>query len=202
MQNTSIRKYFFYISSIYFILDDNYLIATSIEGYIYFYKLNKDLIKNMQKNNDLINSMEGQKIINNKFLFLEKLMENDTSLSKNEKMQYLFDKFKKSEEITPDDLKHLNDFVKEGKKKNQNREIILKEEKPNNNDDQENENNNDDNKEKNIGGIWLNKSKIFEKELKEKNILVKSNVGRISLTDTYMKKNVFPRYLYEKKYFP
>ena len=56
-------------------------------------------------------------------------MENDTSLSKNEKMQYLFDKFKKSEEITPDDLKHLKDFVKEGKKKNQNREIILKEEK-------------------------------------------------------------------------
>ena len=181
------------ISSIYFILDDNYLIATSIEGYIYFYKLNQDLIKNMQKNNDLINSMEGQKIINNKFLFLEKLMENDTSLSKNEKMQYLFDKFKKSEEITPDDLKHLKDFVKEGKKKNQNREIILKEEKPNNNDDQENENNNDDNKEKNIGGIWLNKSKIFEKELKEKNILVKSNVGRTSLTDTYMKKNVFPK---------
>ena len=71
----------------------------------------------MQKNNDLINSTEGQKIINNKFLFLEKLMENDTSLSNNEKMQYLFDKFKRSEEITTDDLKHLNDFVKEGKRR-------------------------------------------------------------------------------------
>jgi len=47
-----------------FILDDNYLIATSVEGYIYFYKLNQILIKNMQKNNDLINSTEGQK--NNK----------------------------------------------------------------------------------------------------------------------------------------
>ena len=181
------------ITSIYFILDDNYLIATSIEGYIYFYKLNQILIKNMQKNNDLINSTEGQKIINNKFLFLEKLMENDTSLSKNEKMQYLFDKFKKSEEITSDDLKHLNDFVKEGKKKNQDREIILKEEKPNNNDDQENENNNDDNKEKNNDEIWVNRSKVFEKGLKEKNILVKSNFGRTSLTDTYLKKNVFPK---------
>ena len=38
----------------------------------------------MQKNNDLINSVESQKIIDNKFKFLEKLMENETSLSKNE----------------------------------------------------------------------------------------------------------------------
>ena len=64
----------------------------------------------MQKNNDLINSVESQKIIDNKFKFLEKLMENETSLSKNEKMIYLFNKFKQSEEITPDDLKHLNNF--------------------------------------------------------------------------------------------
>ena len=191
------------ISSIYFILDDNYLIATSIEGYIYFYKLNQDLIQNMKKNNDLINSTEGQKIIKNKFLFLEKLMENDTSLSKNEKMQYLFDKFKRSEEINSDDMKHLNDFVKEGKKKHQDiheenkiknsNEIILKEEKPNNNDDQENDNNENENKEKNNNNILVNKSKIFEKELKEKNILTRTSLGRTSLTDTYMKKNVFPK---------
>ena len=190
------------ISSIYFILDDNYLIATSIEGYIYFYKLNQDLIQNMKKNNDLINSTEGQKIIKNKFLFLEKLMENDISLSKNEKMQYLFDKFKRSEEINSDDMKHLNDFVKEGKKKHQDihdenkiknsSEIILKEEKPNNNDDQENENNEDENKEKN-NNILVNKSKIFEKELKEKNILTRTSFGRTSLTDTYMKKNDFTK---------
>ena len=191
------------ISSIYFILDDNYLIATSIEGYIYFYKLNQDLIQNMKKNNDLINSTEGQKIIKNKFLFLEKLMENDTSLSKNEKMQYLFDKFKRSEEINSDDMKHLNDFVKEGKKKHQDiheenkiknsNEIILKEEKPNNNDDQENDNNENENKEKNNNNLLVNKSKIFEKELKEKNILTRTSLGRTSLTDTYMKKNVFPK---------
>ena len=192
------------ISSIFFILEDNYLIASSIEGYLYFYKLNQNLIKNMQKNNDLINSTEGQKIINNKFLFLEKLMENDTSLSKNEKMQYLFDKFKRSEEITSDDLKHLNDFVKEGKKKHQDnnnneidkskksKEIILSEEKPNNNDDQENENNEDENKEEDRN-ILLNKSKIFEKELREKNILARSSINRVSLTDTYVKKTPFPK---------
>ena len=69
----------------------------------------------MKKNNDLINSTERQKIIK-KISFREKLMENNTSLSKNEKMQYLFDKFKRSEEINSDDMKHLNDFVKEGKK--------------------------------------------------------------------------------------
>ena len=189
------------ISSLYFILEDNYLIATSVEGYLYFFKLNQNLIKNMQKNNDLINSTEGQKIINNKFLFLEKLMENDTSLSNNEKMQYLFDKFKRSEEITTDDLKHLNDFVKEGKKKHQDihteikskksREIILSEEKPNNNDDQENENNNDGiNYE---GNILANKSNIFEKGLKQKTIFPKTNLGRTSLTDTYFKKNIFPK---------
>ena len=67
----------------------------------------------MKKNNDLINSTERQKIIK-KISFREKLMENNTSLSKNEKMQYLFDKFKRSEEINSDDMKHLNDFVKEG----------------------------------------------------------------------------------------
>ena len=49
------------ISSIYFILEDNYLIATSFEGYLYFLKINKNLIKNMQKNYDFINSTEGQK---------------------------------------------------------------------------------------------------------------------------------------------
>ena len=191
------------ISSLFFILEDNYLIATSIEGYIYFYKLNQELIKNMQKNNDLINSVESQKIIDNKFKFLEKLMENETSLSKNEKMIYLFNKFKQSEEITPDDLKHLNNFYKENKKIHQeifnteikskkSREIILSEEKPNNNDDQENENNEELNKGKD-DNIILNRSKKFEKGML--NFLVRSNNkdGRTSLTDTYFKKKVFPK---------
>ncbi len=190
------------ISSLAFILDDNYLIATSIEGYLYFYKLNQDFIKNLKKNNDLINSSEEKKIINNKLKLLQKFMENDTSLSKNEKVKYLLDKFQRSEEATIDDLKILNVFVKEGKKKHQDiheenklqksKEVIeLKEEKPNNNDDQENENNDEQNKDKNNNNnnnILLNKSKIFEKELRDNNnnnLLSRKSIGRVSLTDTY-----------------
>ena len=192
------------ITSLGFILEDNYLIATSIEGYLYFYKLNQDLIKNLQKNNDLINSTEEKKIINNKLKLLQKFMENDASLSKNEQVKYLLDKFRKSEETTIDDLKILNVFVKEGKKKHQDiheenkikkpKEIIeLKEEKPNNNDDQENENNDEENRDiqnTNINNFLLNKSKIFEKELRENNnILSRKSIKRVSLTDTY-KKNI------------
>ena len=187
------------ISSLGFILDDNYLIATSVEGYLYFYKLNQDLIKKLQKNNDLINSTEEKKIINNKLKLLQKFMENDASLSKNEQVKNLLDKFQRSEETNLDDLKVLNVFVKEGKKKHQDiheenkikksKEIIeLKEDKPNNNDDQENENNDEGNKDKLNNNILLNKSKIFEKELRENNnILSRKSIGRVSLTDTYKK---------------
>ena len=127
-------------------------------------------------------------------------MENDASLSKNEQVKYLLDKFQKSEETTIDDLKILNVFVKEGKKKHQDiteenkikksKEIIeLKEDKPNNNDDQENENNDEESKDKekqNNNNCLLNKSKIFEKELRENsNILSRKSFGRVSLTDTY-----------------
>ena len=77
------------------------------------------MIKNLQKNNDLINSTEEKKIINNKLKLLQKFMENDASLSKNEQVKYLLDKFQRSEETTIDDLKKLNVFVKEGKKKHQ-----------------------------------------------------------------------------------
>ena len=193
------------ITSIFFILNDNYLIATSIEGYIYFYKLNQELINKMQKNNDLINSIEGQKIINNKLQFLQKLMENDTSLSKNEDLNNLLEKFQKSEETTPDDLKKLNNYVKEGKKTHRDlheenkikksKEIVIKEEKPNNNDDLENENNDEENKDnQNNVNILMSKSKIFEKELREKNILTRTSlVRRTSLTDTYNKKSAFQR---------
>jgi hypothetical protein len=126
-------------------------------------------------------------------------MENDASLSKNEQVKYLLDKFQKSEETTIDDLKILNVFVKEGKKKHQDiheenkinkpKEVIeLKEEKPNNNDDQENENNDNENKDLQNDNIFLlNKSKIFEKELRENNLnlLSRKSIGRVSLTDTY-----------------
>ena len=44
-------------------------------------------------------------------------MENDTSLSKNEKVKFLLDKFQRSEKVIIDVLKILNVFVKEGKRK-------------------------------------------------------------------------------------
>ena len=104
------------ISNLYFILDDNFLIASSIEGYLYIYKLNTDLIKKLQKDNELINSTEEKIIIKNKLLLLQKFMESDTSLSKNDKVKNLLNKFQQSEDTTFEDLKILDDFVKEGKK--------------------------------------------------------------------------------------
>ena len=192
------------ISAMFFILDDNYLIATSVEGYLYFYKLNMDLIKKLKADNDLINSTEERNIINNKLKLLQKFMENDTSLSKNSQVKYLLDKFQRSEEATIDDLKKLDGFVKVGKK-NQNKEIIeLKEDKPNNNDDQENQNNEDNNYNNyGIGNTYDNKlnclncskSKMFEKGLKDRisdtSVFKKNKDGRISLTDSYSQKGSF-----------
>ena len=146
------------ISSLFFILNDNFLIATSIEGYLFFYKLNQNLINKLKKDNELINSTEERNIINNKLKLLQKFMENDTSLSKNSQVKNLLDKFQQSEEATIEDLKLLDGFVKDGKKNHkdisdaskQPKEVIeLKEEKPNNNDDQENENINGNNQDNN-----------------------------------------------------
>ena len=190
------------ISSLFFILDDNYLIATSIEGYLFFYKLNQTLIKQLKKDNELINSTEERNIINNKLKLLQKFMENDTSLSKNSQVKYLLDKFQQSEETTIEDLKILDGFVKEGKKNHKDisdaskkpKEVIeLKEDKPNNNDDQENQNINEENKD-NIKLEFLNKSNIFEKGLRDRtstdSSMFKKNFGRISLTDNFNKKSL------------
>ena len=178
------------ISNLLFVLDDNYLIATSIEGYIYFYKINQNFISKLKKDKILINSSEEKNIINNKLKLLQKLLENDVSLSKNGQVKYLLDKFQKSEDASIEDLKKLDEFVLDGSKKGmKNEEIIqLKEEdKPNNNDDQENQNNdNEDNTN-------LSKSKLFELEEKKlnKNIKLKArnpNKKRISIIDDYIKK--------------
>ena len=96
------------ISNLFFILDDNYLIASSIEGYLYIYKLNTDLIKKLQKDNELINSTEEKIIIKNKLLLLQKFMESDTSLSKNNKVKNLLNKFQQSEETTDEDKAERN----------------------------------------------------------------------------------------------
>ena len=187
------------ISSLTFLMDDNYLIATSVEGYIYFYKLSQEYMNNISKDNNLINSTEEKNKINNKLRFLQKFMENDTNNSKKEHVKYLIDKFQKSEEMTIEDLKLLDSFYKERKKnqKEDKKEVIekplieLKEEKPQDYDDEENENNNGvkNNINNNKNDInYLSRSKIFENGLTQvgsnENILKKN---RISLADTYMK---------------
>ena len=191
------------ISNLIFILNDNYLIATSVEGYIYFYKINQNFISKLKQDKELINSMEEKTVINNKLLLLQKLMDNDVSLSKNEQVKYLLEKLQKSEDTSIEDLKKLDNIVikskKNGFKNGENEEEIiqLKEDKPNNSDDQENQNNYDnevDNKNK----ITLSKSKLFEMDLKErnsnKNIFdenknnKKINQNRVSLIDDFIKK--------------
>lgn len=174
------------ISSLYFILNDNYLIASSIEGYLYVFKLNTDLIHKLKKDNLLKNSTEERSIITNKLLLLQKFMESDTSLSNNNQVKNLLKKFQQSEETTIDDLKLLDGFVKEGKKNLDNKipkEIELKEEKATDYDEQENNQNE-----------FLNKSNIFEKGLRNRITSIdthtnKKNTGRISLTDKSMQFN-------------
>ena len=181
------------ISDLFFILNDNYLIASSIEGYLYFFKLDQQFINRLKLDNELKNSTEEKNIITNKLLLLQKLMESDISLSKNNQVKTLLNKFQQSEENSSD-LKILDDFVKEGKKnlnikvKKKVENIELKEEKATDNDDQENENN-----KNNI----LNKSNIFEKGLRDRTSTdnffgnKKTNIGRISLTDTFNSKKNF-----------
>ena len=65
------------ISCLSFILNDNFLIAISVEGNIYYYKINKNFISKLKNENELINSIEEKNAINNKFKFLQKLIEND-----------------------------------------------------------------------------------------------------------------------------
>ena len=193
------------ISSLLFILNDNYLLATSVEGYIYFYKLNQNFISKLKKDKELINSIEEKNVINNKLKLLQKLLENDVSLSKNEQVKYLIEKFQKSEDTSLEDLKKLDEFVIESKKigfknEKQKEEIIQLKEEANNNDDLDNQNNNNDindiNDEKNK--IVLSKSKLFEMDLKENkskknfNDKNKNNTkiiqNRISIIDDYIKK--------------
>ena len=191
------------ISNLLFILNDNYLLATSVEGYIYFYKLNQNFISKLKKDKELINSMEEKTVINNKLKLLQKLLENDISLSQDEQVKSLIEKLQKSEDTSFEDLQKLDELVIESKKrgfnnKEQKEEIIqLKEEKPNNSDDQDNQNNNNDGIDERNKNV-LSKSKLFEKDLKEyrsnkkiKNINknYKNNIqNRLSRIDNNIKK--------------
>ena len=185
------------ISDLLFILNDNYLLATSVEGYIYFYKINQNFINKLIRDKELINSMEEKTVINNKLMLLQKLLENDVSISKNEKVKNLIEKFQRSEDTSYEDLKRLDEFVIESKKRGYDEIIQLKEDKPNNSDDQDNQNNDNINENNEQNKIILSKSKLFEMKLKENSI---NNINhknqsfknithnRVSLIDSYIKK--------------
>jgi hypothetical protein len=116
-------------------------------------------------------------------------------------MKNLAEKLEKSEDISYEDLKTLNEFVIESKKTVfTNDDIIqLKEDKPNNNDDLDNQNNVDIDNNENDNKMVLSKSKLFEKNLKENNSNKKinnmtyknnnKNKNRISIIDDYIKKS-------------
>ena len=103
------------ISCLSFILNDNFLIAISVEGNIYYYKINKNFISKLKNENELINSIEEKNAINNKFKFLQKLIENDVSTSKNDKIKKLIEKFNTNEPTNLNDLNQLDEFVFESK---------------------------------------------------------------------------------------
>jgi hypothetical protein len=103
------------ITNLAFILDDNFLISTSNEGYIYFFKINQEHISELKDDKKLINSIEEKNAINNKLKFLQKLVENDVSVSKNEKMKNFLEKFNDGEEANFRELNQLDEFVFESK---------------------------------------------------------------------------------------
>ena len=103
------------ITNLAFILDDNFLISTSNEGNIYFFKINQEHISELKDDKKLINSIEEKNVINNKLKFLQKLVENDVSVSKNEKMKNFLEKFNDGEEANFRELNQLDEFVFESK---------------------------------------------------------------------------------------
>jgi hypothetical protein len=175
------------ISSLYFGIGNTYLIASSVEGYIYFYQL--DLGNYV---NAATISQQDDNTMKNKIKLFEKLMENDTNFSKMDKAQFLIDKIKKGEDLGIDEFRVLDSKYEIehellfNKDKVKSSEIInLKE-----GDDQQTE----EEAENTSRGLYMTKSKIFEKNLKEvgNNDMFKRSMvtqTRTSFTDTYFKKN-------------
>ena len=192
------------ISNIMLILDDNFLIVTSIEGHIYFYKLNKNYVTGMNSGKELNNSVEEKNMINNKLTFLKNLIENDVNISRTEKIRNFVDEFQLNEDINFDDIKKLDKYVYE--KKNQlniksKNAIKLKEEKINKdkelvnfsiNKEQNIKNNNKNvNKYKKVKNkISINNSDI--KKEKNANKIEKIKIMNLNMAKSERKKSKSP----------
>jgi len=114
------------ISSLYFCMNNKFLIASSIEGYLYFFKIEMDLLldkinKEIEKqgcdeddNDDyhqIQNSLKTQ--IHNKIKILERLVQNEQEYSKIKEIKYLIEKMKNNEDLKIDDLRVLDSYYQE-----------------------------------------------------------------------------------------
>ena len=165
-----------------FILNDNYLLAVSTEGTIYFYKINKNFIYELKNENVLINSIEEKNIINNKFKFLQKLIENDVSSSKNEKMKKLVDKLSTNETPNFDDINQLDEFIFESKNR-----LSIKHEDITELKEDINTNKNLQINQKNSGIIKDGINKINKSDIKKNYKKVKN---KISIQDSHMNNKI------------
>jgi hypothetical protein len=175
------------ISSLYFGINNSYLIASSVEGYIYFYQLDINLyISSVSRNDGKVDPMKQ------KLKLFEKMIQNDVNFSKMDKAQYLIDKIKNNEELGLEELRVLDSkyeiehkFDIEKLELKDSEIISLKEDNQQNDEDEDN----------NANKLYVTKSKIFEKNLKEINAndLLKRSMlsqSRTSFTDTYFKKKI------------
>ena len=163
------------ISCLSFILNDNFLMAISVEGNIYFYKINKNFISKLKNENELINSIEEKNAINNKFKFLQKLIENDVSTSKNDKIKKLIEKFNTNEPTNFNDLNQLDEFVFENKNRLsiKNEDIIQIKEENNIINTKELNKNNFENPHDNM----FKKNQTKSKKVKNKVFIQDSNIN-------------------------
>ena len=163
------------ISSLEFMLGDKYLLASSIEGYLFIYKLN---IKPKQLT---LNDSSKKTLNNTRIKILEKLFSQNAHLKNNKELYGLFEKVKNEKELKLDDLKMIESLNFGLTSQLPQQEIILKDEDYIKNKEVEIED-----------GTKINKSTKFEKHLREigdQNSLHKSiRNDRVSLSNTHLKK--------------
>jgi len=100
------------VSSLHFAINNSFLIASSVEGYIYFFKIDLNSISV-----PILKEIEEKKKIKNKLKLLERFLQNDSSKNKHEKVKALIEKIQNSEEeFNFEDVKLLNSYFDEKEK--------------------------------------------------------------------------------------
>jgi hypothetical protein len=152
------------ISSLSFCVKNEFLLASSIEGYVYFFRVNTspifDKIKNSierqggddDDNDDYLSIQNTLKYqIYNKIKILEKLLQSEIQNTKKEQIKFLIEKMKNNEDLKIEDLRTLDSYYHEGNRLsakldaglNSNSDNNNLENSPNLNGDKEKNNEND-----------------------------------------------------------